>query len=289
MQNLFEKYAHKEIAIEGAWSNFLGTVTDCSVLDYGMMFSGHTHENLPFPDDGVHGAATEYAAVLEAIDHALMLGRRSFAMAEMGAGWGPWIANAGVVAKRCDFDAIHLIGVEADEARFQTMEQHFERNGLTGDERIHPRLYFGAIWHEKTTLRFPKVPLHDYGAAATASTNEYRGKTVEMVEVPTWTLEECTGNLGIIDLMHWDIQGAEASLAEATRYFLNKRVRSLHIGTHSRAIEGRLFTVLDEMGWEILRETPCKMHHRRDALSLEDMNTMDGEIYARNPALWDRP
>lgn len=288
MQHLFEKYAHKQPASEGTWSNFLGTVTDCSNLDYGHHVSGQCLESMPIPNDGVHGTDTEYAAILEAIDNSLKHGRRGFTMAEFGAGWGPWISNAGVVAKRSDFDHIRLVGIEADEARYQTMEEHFTRNNLSGDPRITSRLFFGAIWHEKTTLNFPKAHLHDFGAAASTSTTEYRCNGLEMAEVPTWTMEECVGDLGTIDLMHWDIQGAEATLAEHTRYFLNKRVRSLHIGTHSRAIEGRLFTLLDDMGWYILRETPCQMYHNRDALCLENMNTLDGEIYARNPALWDR-
>lgn len=289
MQHLFEKYRYNEAAPEGCWSNFLGVVTDCSVLDYGPQFSGQQLLGDPVPNDGIHGGDTEYAAVLEAINDAETYGRRTFSVAELGAGWGPWIVNAGVVAKRGDFDTINLVGVEADEARFRTMEDHVTRNGLTNDSRIHPRLYLGAAWDEKTTLKFPKVPLHDYGAAASDSAQEYRGKALEMIDVPTWTLEDCVGDLGIIDLMHWDIQGAEARIAEAGRRFLNKRVRSLQIGTHSRPIEGRLFSLFDDMGWEIIREKPCNMHHRRDALSMENMNSLDGEIYVRNPALWSRP
>jgi hypothetical protein len=288
MQHLFEKYRHSEEAPEGYWANFLGAVTDCTLLDYGAQFSGHTHLSDPIPNDGVHGCDTEYAAVLEALHDAETWGRRTFTMAKLGAAWGPWIGSAGVVARRLDFDTINLVGIEADEGRFRSMEEHFKRNGLTSDSRIRPRLYLGAAWDEKTVLKFPKVELHDYGAAASTSSHEYRGKSVEMIDIPTWTMEECLGDLGFIDLMHWDIQGAEARIAESARVFLNKRVRSLQIGTHSRPIEGRLFTLLDDMGWEIIREKPCVMHHRRDAISMENMNALDGEIYARNPALWGR-
>lgn len=286
MTQLFDKYRFRNEAPEGCWSNFLGTITDCSILEYGPQFSGHTHQNDPIPNDGVHGGDTEYAAILEAIDTAILRGRKNFVMAELGAGWGPWIANAGVVAKRCNFERISLVGVEADEGRYATLVDHFKRNGLLDDPRVEARLLYGAAWDETTTLKFPKTMLHDFGAAASGSEGEYRGRVVETIDVPTWTLETSTGDLGIIDLMHWDIQGAEARIAEAGKYFLNKRVRSLQIGTHSRAIEGRLWTTLDEMGWNIVRDKPGIMQHNRSSLSLEGMNALDGEIYARNPALW---
>lgn len=287
--SLFDKYRNPVEVEEGYWGNFLGSQTCCSVLDYGIHFSGQTIETDPIPNDGLHGNVTEYCALLEAIDRSLELGRTTFTMIELGAGWGPWVGNAGVVAKRLGFEAINLVGVEAGQDRFEKMEAHFALNDLLKHPKVNSRLYYGAIWSEKTKLHFPKVPLHDYGAAASLTQNEYRGKAVEMVEVPAWTLEDIAGDLGIIDMIHWDVQGAEAEIAESARHFINKRVRSMHIGTHSRPIEGRLFTLLDEMGWEILRETPSVMAFNRDALSLENMNAYDGEIYARNPALWHRP
>ena len=50
----------------------------------------------PLPDDGFHAEGIEYAALLDAFDNRKVKGR--FTAVEVGSGWGPWIAMAGVLS-----------------------------------------------------------------------------------------------------------------------------------------------------------------------------------------------
>jgi hypothetical protein len=51
----------------------------------------------PIPDDGLHAEGIEYASLLDAIER--FAGNGKFVAVEAGAGWGPWLAMAGVVCK----------------------------------------------------------------------------------------------------------------------------------------------------------------------------------------------
>jgi len=206
-------------------------------------------------------------------------------MMELGSGWGPWISAAGLVCKREKFQEINLIGIEADPDRFVSMQEHFARNELIG-ETIKTKFLNGAVWDEVTTLYFPKTGLGDHGGAANFDGVDYRGVNSEMQEVRTWTLSDAAEDLNLIDLIHWDIQGAEARVAESSQDFLSARVRSVQIGTHSREQEGRLLNLFHKMEWDMLRESPCAFSYNKNIPSIEGMTTTDGELYFRNPRLW---
>jgi hypothetical protein len=66
-------------------------------------------EPLPIPANW--HAVAEFAAVFRAVD----LASENFTILELGCGWGCWLNNAGVVAKRKGL-AVNLIGVEGDGA-----------------------------------------------------------------------------------------------------------------------------------------------------------------------------
>jgi hypothetical protein len=83
--------------------------------------------------------------------------------------------------------------------------------------------------------------------------------------------------------MHWDVQGAERQLAEACGEFLNSRVRYLFVGTHSRAIEGRLLEIFFERKWDLLYQAPCHFIYDLNKPTLEGMGQTDGEMFLRNP------
>lgn len=284
--SLYRRYAASQSAPGPAeFSNFLGLVTQCKLFGMGDRLAGAFVAADPIPDDGVYGSANEYASVLEAVARAQEMGRTSFSMIELGSGWGPWISAAGLVCKREGFTDVKLVGVEADPVRYASMLEHFARNALT-TLPLTPRFLEGAVWDEETTLFFPKAGLGDHGGAANVDGSEYRGKGVEMQEVRAWTLDQAAEGLGIVDLIHWDIQGSEARVAEANVGLLNERVRSVQIGTHSREQEGRLLVLFHSMGWDMLRESPCAFSYRPEIPSIEGMTTTDGELYFRNPVLW---
>src|SRR3990167_1870716 len=73
----------------------------------------------PVPDDGFHAEAIEYVALADALQRSQE--NASFCAVEVGAGWGPWITAAGVIARRRGTGKISLVGVEASSNRFSLM------------------------------------------------------------------------------------------------------------------------------------------------------------------------
>ena len=70
----------------------------------------------PVPDDGFHAEAIEYVALTDALHRSRL--RESFCAVEIGAGWGPWITAAGVIARHNGCKQLKLVGVEASPSRF---------------------------------------------------------------------------------------------------------------------------------------------------------------------------
>ena len=288
-EELFHKYTiiNQPNVPDGAWVNYAGLITDASLFPNGDNLSGKWINLPPIPDDSCYGTSTEHFAVLSAIDRAINKQQKSFNMIELGAGWGPWVSLAAVVGKN-KFDTIELVAVEADDLKFSTLKNHFERNGITSQPNIKSIFLQGAAWHTDTQLKFPRISLHDYGAAASESTSEYRGNNeLAWIDVKGYSLDSISSNLeGVIDIAHWDVQGAEYEIASSSVELIQNRFRSIQIGTHSRLIEGLLFKLFHDIKWDILYHQPCIMKYSRSAPSLEAMNQRDGEIYAVNPSLW---
>jgi len=78
-----------------------------------------------------------------------------------------------------------------------------------------------------------------------------------MIEVPVEPLADLLKPYRHIDLIDMDIQGAEADVVEASRELLDKRVKRLHIGTHSQEVEARIRDVMIPLGWRKGWDFPC--------------------------------
>lgn len=269
------------------YMNWLGLQTEASMFISADEIRGTVRQELPFPTDGVYGHTAEYTSLLTAIDRTA--NRERFTAIELGAGWGPWISAVGIVCKRLGFKDINLVGVEAHDAKFEMMREHMARNGLLDVPGVNTRLMMGAAWKEDTELRFPKISVQDHGGAATDSAGEkdYRGADLEHVAVKAFSVPTICEGLGRIDYMHWDIQGAELPTAQASIDFLEKNVRYLFIGTHSRVIEGRLLELFHGRKWDVLHQKPCVFSYSLQAPSIEAMTQDDGELFLRNPHLHD--
>ena len=68
----------------------------------------------------------EWGAALRAVD----LARGQFTVIELGCGWGCWMNNAGVAARRVGLD-VHLIGIEGDEGHAAFAQEACAANGFT--------------------------------------------------------------------------------------------------------------------------------------------------------------
>lgn len=267
---------------------------DSKSLDFGRL-------SLPFPDDGFHAEAIEYVAMADSITRASKtessLSKSSFCAVEIGAGWGPWMAACGVIARRLGFEAIQLVGVEASTQRFDLMRQHLLANQLpaptsaAGDIRegeISVRLFNGAVWVSDGNIWFPESEVTDMGSAAAeqAARVDYRGTRARHRAVPCQRLETLLSDISRVDFMHIDIQGAEFDVVNCSIDWLGDHVACLMAATHSRVIEGRLIDLMFKKGWELYREKPCQVNWTKTGdLDLTGRTWIDGGQYWLNTAL----
>ncbi len=168
------------------------------------------------------------------------------------------------------------------------MREHLARNGLADVSTV----INAAAWHKDDVLKFPAIDSRaDHGAAATttgATNTDYRGHKADFIYVSAYSVPTIAKDMQTIDFMHWDIQGAEASIADHDIEFLNEHVRFLFIGTHSRAIEGKLLELFRFSGWELIHEHPCNFVWDLAKPTLTGMVHTDGELFLRNPVLRKR-
>ena len=201
----------------------------------------------------------------------------TFRMAELGAGWAPWLVRAACAARqRRGIRNLELMAVEADEMHYNWVQQHFATNAVRGAGLHH---LHGAVAPESGVIRFPRVesPDENYGASL-------RGVRPgsEFVEVAAYSVSDLLSHFtGPIDLMHVDIQGAEYDVIPAAMSLLKDRVKSIMIGTHISGEHHRsLAAELAGHGWEAVMEFP------RNEMSKTEHGEIkfdDGFLFFRNP------
>ena len=233
----------------------------------------------PIPDDGFHAEGIEYVALLDAIERFANDG--TFVAVEAGAGWGPWLAMAGVVCRSRGVKDTHLIGIEASPARFALMCRHLAFNQLDQHHGVTVELFEGAVWSHDGVIYFPDSAVEDMGAAASTdgSDMDYRGQQMAMREVPCTRLPSQVGEGREVDFLHIDVQGAEGEVVTSHLDWLNQRVHSMMIATHSRPLEGELMTLLNANDWMLHREKPCHFEAGRAIDDWCGATTVDGSQY----------
>ena len=290
--HILKKYTTSPVSIaENCYTDGFGVITQFECVPF-LNPENLNRERLqfPVPDDGFHAEAIEYVALTDALQRSE--GNSTFSAVEIGAGWGPWITTAGVIAKNQNKNTITLVGVEASSERFDLMTRHLEGNalrpqGASGEDaqykNIFTRLFMGAVWTYDGVIWFPESDVADMGAAATTKNDatDYRGVISDNKSVPSRTLPTLLQGLGIIDFMHIDIQGSEFELLQNHIDWVSCNVRAMMIATHSRAIEGKLIELLFEHGWQLHREKPCRVDWLKNC-SLIGKTNVDGSQYWLN-------
>ena len=227
----------------------------------------------------------EWAAALRAVD----LAKDSFTMVELGAGWGCWMVNTGVAAKRRGLN-IKVIGVEGDPGHIRYLKEHCAVNGLSDDEfHVHAAVAgarYGTALFPKTedaSEGYGQEPLFfatraeadNFAAQASA-----RGRLYDCI--PIVSLSGIVADIPRIDLLHIDIQGGETDLISGSLTTLNEQVAYIVVGTHSRPIDGDIVRILSEQGWILEFEKPATIKIQEDG---KPYTVLDGTQGWRNPHL----
>ena len=233
--------------------NFLGTRIVADVFPPILSPMVGTVEPAPNPGNW-HADIAEWASGLRAVD----MSGEVFRIVELGCGWGCWMSNMGVAARRTG-RKVDLIGVEGVGSHLANAVKVLEMNGFAKDEY---RLVHGVAGPEpgKAIFPDPEVGTAEWGGEAIFYPDEEtlaaasRDPGVRILDC--YTLEMLSGGKPV-DLLHIDIQGAEADFVRANLSQMNRFVRRVLIGTHGRAIEADLLGLFQDAGWRMETDRPA--------------------------------
>jgi hypothetical protein len=238
----------------GYLTNFLGVRIDARFVPAFVQDKAGTVEGVPIPANW-HADIAEWGAALRAVE----LARGTFTIIELGCGWGCWMNNTGVAARRLGLD-VHLIGVEGDETYVAFGREAAVTNGFTPNQVTLRR---GVAAPVGGIALFPRQqPGGDswglepvFGATdeqRRAATNSGRYD-----ELPMIALAELAAPHERIDLLHIDIQGGEADFLAGCLPVCAAKVAYIFVGTHSRQIEGRIMDTMLSAGWQLEIDRPA--------------------------------
>lgn len=280
----FQKY--KGPGRSGFVTNFLGGVTDIRFLNLPVSHSGIV-EDYPIPGN-FHGETLEWVGTLRSVLDA----RGTFTMLELGAGWAPWCVIGYVAAKQVGTGRINVIAVEGDAGHIEFVRQTFAANDISPDIG---KIIHGAVGVTDGDAFFPKATdaSRVYGGIAAYSRTEKeagvfaefvasQSSLVEQVErVPCLSLATLMRDFDQVDLIHCDIQGAEADLFANAIELVSTKVKRIVIGTHSFEIDRRLGCLFPKHGWDLEGISGCEMIKDKGRLA----SAMDGVQVWRNTRL----
>lgn len=243
---------------EGFLIDFLGGRTRVAYL------KGYEHF-----DGKVLGIPTREAPVLHEHDEWLgaltsVLGARrrgALVVMELGAGWGPWLVSCALAAAKVGhIRTVDLVGVEATSSHLSMMVTHFRDNGLVPEEHA---LLLGAVGDTQGVARFPRLPdpAADWGATELALEEgvlvDKLGRPFEeFEEVLRYTIPDLVQRFPVVDLLHVDIQGAEATAVPAAMKPLREHVRRVVVGTHGLALDRKIADAFASAGWAVEAQRP---------------------------------
>ena len=222
-------------------TNFLGVRIDPKFFPTILGGLAGKIEGVPIPANW-HADIAEWGAALRAVD----LARGSFTVIELGCGWGCWMNNIGVAARRAGLE-VHLIGVEGDEAHIAFAREACAVNGFSPDQVSLRR---GVAAPTGGVALFPKQEQGGviWGLEPIFGISEEERDTArqsgEYDELPMIALGELAEPYRRIDLLHIDIQGGDADFIKGCLPVCEEKVAYLLVSTHSRQIEGRIIETL---------------------------------------------
>lgn len=173
----------------------------------------------------------EWIDLLEALAGA----KDRFVLMELGAGWGRWTARGAAAAQQLGVPYT-LVAAEAEPTHFDWLIQNLKENAVRMEDC---RLIRAAVTDKDGTVGFHVGdPAGSYGQSVGGP-----------VEVPAISLASLLESFGLVDLIDMDIQGAEMEVLEAAVFPLQKKVKRVHVETHSRQLHDNIRTLFRSLGW----------------------------------------
>jgi FkbM family methyltransferase len=259
-------------AIPGFLVNFMGVGFPHSSLP---LVNPPDQEALPIPANW-HTDLAELGSALHIVSQCV----DTFTMLELGSGIGVWSNVCGRAAKMRGLK-VKLLGIEGDKHHVEVAEKILITNSF---EKKEYKVIHGIVANrgnmalfqktESSAIDWGKEPIFD----DEGKVFEQAKKSGKYESVPVFSLDTLMGASEQIDLLHVDIQGGEETLFINSECLLNKKVKSILIGTHSRIIEGKLFEFFYKLGWNLVAERASigEMNNGRQK------NIVDGVQYWEN-------
>ena len=265
---------HFRTPVADRYVSYFGVVIDPSFVP--AMLSGREGyvEFDPLPNNW-HSDTAEFAAALRAVD----LSSRKFTAIELGCGWACWLLLTGVAARRRGLRPF-LIGAEADEHHVGFARQALRENNFDETQAVIHRAIVGPC---PGMALFPRQSGKDGTSWGLAPIFETDANTIEEKQasgaydtLKIVTINDLLPNGQIADLLHLDIQGGEADFISGCISDLSEKVAYMVIGTHSREIEGRLFSTMLHHGWVLEIERPMILKFEEDGRPASGIDGVQG-------------
>lgn len=202
-----------------------------------------------------------------------------FTVIELGAGYGQWMVTSIIAYKALRPDRpAHGMALEADITHYQWLEQHVQKN-LGSKPDVRTDLLHAAAGYDGIA-RFPVLaePERDYGAAYQAGGD---GGTMQQVQCLSMKSIDQRFDEEKIDILHVDIQGAEADLIANPGFEDTlRKTRFALFGTHQNSkLHGKVKMAMERAGMQALIEWPRESFIDTPIGSIK---TNDGAIFAAN-------
>lgn len=185
--------------------------------------------------------------------------QRSYTMIELGAGFGRWAVRAAHALRQYNSGIpCRLIAVEGEPAHFEWMRLHFDDNEIdpAGHSLLHAAVSDtpGTVSFDITMPDGAYQPDGWYGQSLSRNDDvvqeESANNGVRSIHLPSVSLTGILQDLPLVDLIDFDVQGAEGRAIRSAIGALDARVKRLHVGTHSKEIENDLRELLSAHGWQ---------------------------------------
>lgn len=276
--SLLNEFANAEAAgVEGFVTDFMGGLTHTSILAWAVERNGQLE--MPPVLGNLFGALPEWLSVLSSVKSAAEGGRTRFTVAEIGAGWGPWLAVAGRAARNKGMDELRLVGVEPAPELCASMKRHLSDNGFDSSfcTVIEAAVVPGAQAAQYPILGHPSV---EFGHRAVAKPAEGRPADGWRA-IDVTTLAEIMALEPELDLMVLTTGGDEVAMLSGLD-LTSIGLRSLMVATHDRRADFELWDLLSKAGWRNVIYQTCEVRQDDGDLSIAHI-VRDGCQYWVNP------